>query len=116
MSAQTGSPGGASTFFLSLAQVFGDPIVIERFSEHAYIDSWLSVERALAKAQSDLGIIPRSAADSIVEHAVAEKIDAELLRSRTTTVGYPILPLLEQINAKSPREVSDFIHWGATTQ
>ena len=37
------------------------------------------------------------------------------LRSRTLVVGYPILPLLEQIGDRSP-DVARHVHWGATTQ
>src|SRR4051794_913444 len=104
------------TFSLPLAHVFGDPVVGTQFSDYAYVEAWLSVERALARAQSELGVIPETAAAAIIEHAVPTKIDIDLLRARTMTVGYPILPLLEQINASAPHEVSDFIHWGATTQ
>src|SRR5262245_33624669 len=116
MTAAPEASGRSATFSLPLAHVFGDPVVGAQFSDYAYVEAWLSVERALARAQSELGLIPKSAADAIIEHAVPSRIDIDLLRARTTTVGYPILPLLEQINASAPREVSDFIHWGATTQ
>ena len=44
-----------------------------------------------------------------------EHVDLVHLRERTLVVGYPILPLLEQIGERSP-EAARYIHWGATTQ
>jgi 3-carboxy-cis,cis-muconate cycloisomerase len=102
--------------FLPLAGLFGDEEFAALFSENALIESWLKVERALAIVQAELGLIPATAATSIVAEAVATKIDRKVLRADTRTVGYPILPLLEQISHKSPADVADFIHWGATTQ
>lgn len=34
----------------------------------------------------------------------------------TDTVGYPVFPLVEQLNAAMVPEVAKYIHWGATTQ
>ena len=86
------------------------------FEEKASIEAWLEMERALAHAQGELGIIPRPAADAIQREATPDKIDISLLRERTRIVGYPILPLLEQIRAASSPDVGRYIHWGTTTQ
>lgn len=102
--------------FLPLVAVFGDPEIGRLLSERAHVERWLEVERALAAAQAELGLIPAEAAAAIAAHATAERIDLALLREGMRTVGYPILPLLEQVNAASPPEVARFIHWGATTQ
>src|SRR5438046_1933041 len=48
--------------FLPLVDVFGDEIVAALFSETALVESWLEVERALAAAQAELGIVPAEAA------------------------------------------------------
>ena len=101
---------------LPLASTFGDSAVAEIFDERSSIEAWLETERALAHAQAELGVIPREAAAEIECEAIAEKIDSELLRERMAVVGYPILPLLEQIRAGSPDTVGDYLHWGTTTQ
>ena len=101
--------------FLPLVDLFGDDDVTQLFSEESVVGSWLEVERALAHAQAELGIIPAEAAGAIDAAAVLDRIDLALLRERTLVVGYPILPLLEQIGAASP-EAGRYIHWGATTQ
>ena len=61
-------------------------------------------------------MIPAEAAVEIEREAIADKIDPELLRDRMEVVGYPILPLLEQIRDRSPEAVARYIHWGTTTQ
>jgi len=101
--------------FLPLVDLFGDDEVTQLFSEESVVGSWLEVERALAHTQAELGIIPAGAVDAIDVAAVPGRIDLALLRERTLIVGYPILPLLEQIGAASP-EAGRYIHWGATTQ
>ena len=102
--------------FLPLVDVFADEAILELFSEAALAESWLEVERALAAAQSELGIIPADAAAAIAAEAKADKVDLALLRRQTKIVGYPILPLLEQVKAASSPQVGRYLHWGATTQ
>jgi 3-carboxy-cis,cis-muconate cycloisomerase len=101
--------------FLPLVDVFGDDEVTQLFSEESLVGAWLEVERALAQAQAELGIIPAQAAAAIEAAATPGRIDLGTLRERTLVVGYPILPLLEQIGHASP-EAARHIHWGATTQ
>lgn len=40
----------------------------------------------------------------------------EKLARDTDIVGYPVLPLIEQLVAKTSPDVAKYIHWGATTQ
>ena len=101
--------------FLPLVDVFANDEVTELFSEVSLVGAWLEVERALAQTQAELGIIPAEAEAAIVAGATPDRIDLALLRERTLVVGYPILPLLEQIAAASPGAAAH-IHWGATTQ
>ena len=101
--------------FLPLVDWFGDEDVTQLFSEESLVNAWLEVERALASAQAELGVIPPEAAVVIEAVAVPEHVDLVQLRSRALTVGYPILPLLEQIGERSS-EAARFVHWGATTQ
>jgi 3-carboxy-cis,cis-muconate cycloisomerase len=101
---------------LPLVDVFGDEELLELFSEDALVEAWLEVERALALAQAELGIVPSKAAAAIAAEATADKVDLARLREGTRVVGYPILPLLEQIKAASSPDVAAYLHWGATTQ
>jgi 3-carboxy-cis,cis-muconate cycloisomerase len=101
--------------FTPLVDVFGDQEVIRLFSEPSLVTSWLEVERALAAAQGELGVIPSEAAQEIEAVAVLEHVDLAALRAQTRVVGYPILPLLDQLVERSPA-VGRFLHHGATTQ
>ena len=99
-----------------LTQVAGDPEMRLIFSEHATVDAWLRTEVALATAQAELGIIPAHARDAIAEVAVADRIDMDRLWEETRVVGYPILPLIRQLDELLPPEERGTTHMGATTQ
>ena len=101
--------------FLPLVDIFADGEVTELFSEESYVAAWLEVECALGRVQASLGIIPAEAAAAIDAAANPATIDLAALRERSLVVGYPILPLLEQIERASP-EAARHVHWGATTQ
>lgn len=101
--------------FLPLSDVFGDDELAALFGERSYVAAWLEVERALAAAQAALGDVPAEAAAAIEAAARPEHVDLGLLRERTRVVGYPILPLLEQVSARDPA-AGRHLHWGATTQ
>jgi 3-carboxy-cis,cis-muconate cycloisomerase len=101
--------------FSPLVDVFGDQDVIRLFSEESLVAAWLEVERALADAQAELGVIPSDAAREIAAVAMPEHVDLAALREQTLVVGYPILPLLDQIVQRSP-SAGRYLHRGATTQ
>jgi 3-carboxy-cis,cis-muconate cycloisomerase len=102
--------------FLPLTATFGDRALATLFSERALVESWLEVERALAAVQAELGEIPAAAAAAIADEATIDKVDFAELREKTRSVGYPILPLIELVSARSSAAVGSYIHWGATTQ
>ena len=101
--------------FLPLVDLFADDEVTRLFSEESIVGAWLDVESALAQAQAELGIIPIEAAAAIDQAATTGTIELPRLRERTVVVGYPILPLLEQVADFSPA-AGRHLHWGATTQ
>ena len=51
----------------------------ELFSDRSILESMLWFEVGLARAQAHLGLIPRSAVESIASVAVADKFDAAVL-------------------------------------
>ena len=86
------------------------------FSDGGTISAYLEVERALAKVQANLGIIPQEAADAIIEHAHLPNIDLKRYEKRTQVVGAPILPVVEEIVAAVPEGLGEWAHYGTTTQ
>ncbi len=85
------------------------------FSDRAWVQKWLDTEAALAKAQGELGIIPKAMADTINQFAKAELIDipsiGEAYKSSIT-----IVPLLKAFKKILPNNAGEFVHWGATSQ
>ncbi len=86
------------------------------FDDTAYINRCIDAETALARAQSQCGVIPSHIGSSITSSATGSKIDFEKLRHETEIVGYPILPLVRQLSSMCDEEAGRYVHWGATTQ
>lgn len=100
---------------LLLEQLYGDEPTMQLLRQDAFIRDWLSVERALARAQAQYGVIPATAADQIDQDHF-DKINLDQLWAETRVVGYPILPLVQQLVAALPGDFGNWVHYGATTQ
>ena len=66
--------------------------------------------------QGELGIIPREAAAEIVKNCELSQIDWVKLKVKTEQIGYPIIAVVNQINANCRDKLGEYCHWGATTQ
>jgi 3-carboxy-cis,cis-muconate cycloisomerase len=86
------------------------------FSDESRVQKYLDFEAGLAKAQARLGIIPKDAADEIVRHCSAGKIDMAKLKEATERIGYPVLPVVQQLVKLCKDGLGEWCHWGATTQ
>ncbi|MEL6373010.1 MAG: adenylosuccinate lyase family protein [Pseudomonadota bacterium] len=100
--------------------MFGTTTMRARFSDDAMMTHYLEVWRGLARAQARLGVIPAAAGEAI-ERVLSlpdllTQLDHPQLAARTQIVGYPILPLLEQLVPLVPNDHGQALHWGATTQ
>jgi 3-carboxy-cis,cis-muconate cycloisomerase len=97
-------------------EIFSTEAMRRVFADENRIQRYLDVEAALARAQARLGIIPREAAAEIENHARMDKLDMAKLKKRTQVVGYPVLPVVEQLVALCSGNLGEWAHWGATTQ
>lgn len=97
-------------------EMFGTDDMHKLFTDDAMVQRYLDVEAALARAQATLGIVPEEAARAISDVASVERVDWSRLRERTEIVGYPILPLVEQLSVWPDDGLGQWCHWGATTQ
>jgi 3-carboxy-cis,cis-muconate cycloisomerase len=100
---------------LLFRDAFGTPAMREVFSDLSVLGRYVEVEIALAKAEARCGVIPAEAAEAIATCTNVAALDLDLLRRETDIVGYPILPLVQQM-AKQCGEAGRYVHWGATTQ
>ncbi len=98
------------------ADIFSAQPMREIWSDGTRIQRYLDVERALAKIQGDMGIIPKEAADEIARHCHVEAMDFGKLKQATEHIGYPVLPVVEQLVALCAHGLGQWCHWGATTQ
>ena len=85
--------------FSLLTHLAGDTEQLDIFSDEAAIETWLAVERALAQAQGELGVIDSGDAAQIVAAAHRGNVSEERLWESTRNVGYPILAIVREISA-----------------
>jgi 3-carboxy-cis,cis-muconate cycloisomerase len=86
------------------------------FADENRVQKYLDIEAALARAQARLGIIPQEACDEICRHCSAGQYDYAKLKSQTERIGYPVLPVVQQLVAACRDGLGEWCHWGATTQ
>jgi 3-carboxy-cis,cis-muconate cycloisomerase len=99
-----------------LLDTFGDAEMATVFSEAETVRGWLAVERALAVAQAEAGLIPGDAASAITRRIDGLTVAEGALDEGFRHVGYPIVRLLSLVGDDAPPEVGAWLHWGATTQ
>ena len=78
--------------------------------------AWLDVEAALAKAQEELGIIPKGAAEAIGRVARLELLDRARIDEGLARTGHTIVPLVWELSHVVGELYGGWVHWGATTQ
>jgi 3-carboxy-cis,cis-muconate cycloisomerase len=91
----------------------------ELFTDRARVQGMLDFEAALARAESRLGIIPKSAAAPIVSKCRAGLIDMPSLASAAARAGNLAIPLVKQLGemvAMDDAAAARFVHWGSTSQ
>jgi 3-carboxy-cis,cis-muconate cycloisomerase len=96
--------------------IFSDARMRQVWSDENRTAKYLDIERALAKVQGELGLIPQEAADEIVKNCELSMIDWDKLKAKTEQIGYPIIAVVNQINANCRDRLGEYCHWGATTQ
>jgi 3-carboxy-cis,cis-muconate cycloisomerase len=96
--------------------IFTDAAMREVWSDENRTAKYLDIERALAKVQGELGLIPAEAAEEIQRHCRLDQIDFKRLKAKTEQIGYPIIAVVNQIVDQCRDGLGEYCHWGATTQ
>jgi 3-carboxy-cis,cis-muconate cycloisomerase len=78
--------------------------------------AWLDVEVALARAQADLGIVPRDCAEAIAKAAHLELLDRARIDEAARRTSHTIVPLVWELSRVVGDPAGGWVHWGATTQ
>jgi len=75
----------------------------------------LDVEAALAQAQSELGVIPEKAGETIAEAAKIENFDIEDIAQEAVKLKHSLMATVNHLQELSG-EYGEFVHFGVTTQ
>jgi adenylosuccinate lyase len=78
--------------------------------------AWLDVEVALARAQADLGMIPREAVEPIARSARLELLDRARIDEAAARTAHTLVPLVWELARVAGDPAGGWVHWGATTQ
>ena len=102
------------------SHVFGDmwstPESRDILNESRVFEEWTLILRTLASSQSELGIIPKEAAENIEAMcSIAEK-DLENLRNKYAETGHSILGFIQTIKEKCKPEHGEFLCYGMSVQ
>ncbi|RIH88862.1 3-carboxy-cis,cis-muconate cycloisomerase [Meiothermus luteus] len=97
-------------------RVFGDAEMAALFSDERGLGAMLEVERALAQAQAELGLIPPEAAQAIEQAIAGFTPDWEALARATERDGVPVAGLVSALRRAVGAPYERYLHYGATTQ
>ena len=89
------------------------------FSDESVLQALLDFEAALARAEAQLGVIPKTAAEAIEKCAKAPGFDLAELARETLRAGTPGIPVARELTARvraANVQAARFVHWGATSQ
>jgi 3-carboxy-cis,cis-muconate cycloisomerase len=102
-----------------MAPLFSSAAMREIVSDTARLQRMLRTEAALATAEASVGVIPSGAAKPIAQACQAKLYDMHALGLAAVAAGNLAIPLVKALTAevaKSDREASGYVHWGATSQ
>jgi 3-carboxy-cis,cis-muconate cycloisomerase len=98
------------------SEIFSTTAMRDVWSDGSRIQYYLDFEKALALTQAHLGVVPREAAEEISLHCTVSEMDFARLKTATEHIGYPVLPVVQQLTALCKDDLGQWCHWGATTQ
>src|SRR3954452_22929839 len=101
---------------LPTAARVADPGIRALYRQENRWQAWLDVEAALARAQAELGIIPKDAAAAIVPKAKYELMDRARIDEGFSRTGHTLVPLVWELGRIVGEPHGGWVHWGATTQ
>jgi 3-carboxy-cis,cis-muconate cycloisomerase len=101
---------------LPTAARVSDPGIRALYAQENRWQAWLDVEAALAKAQTELGIIPPEAAMAIAAKARLELLDRARIDEGFARTGHTIVPLVWELSRVVGEPYGGWVNWGATTQ
>jgi 3-carboxy-cis,cis-muconate cycloisomerase len=96
--------------------IFVPQEVRDALSDDAWIAAMLDVERALAAAESRVGVIPAASAEAIADACKAGGFDVDAVLEQARAVGNPAEPLVRALRTRVGDDAARWVHFGATSQ
>ena len=116
MSSQSTHPNATVIDSDVYSDIFSTSAMRDVWSDRSRVQYYLDFEKALAITQAYLGVIPREAGEEISLHCNVDEIDFAKLKTATEHIGYPVLPVVQQLTTLCKDDLGQWCHWGATTQ
>ncbi|WP_440411913.1 lyase family protein [Neorhizobium petrolearium] len=88
----------------------------DAFAPPAMYQAFLDIEKAVATAQGELGMIPIASAEAIAEHCRYEYLDMSRLDTSYRTTRHPLMPVINELVRLCGPQHGGYVHWGITTQ
>lgn len=96
--------------------LFDDAELQPLLSDAGEIGAMITVEKALAQVQGEVGMIPAEAATALADALDRVFIDPGDLRAATARDGVVAPGLVAALRQQVPAELGVWLHWGATSQ
>ena len=93
-----------------------DPVVDSALGDGAFTTAMIDVERALARAQGQLGVIPGEQAQQIDQGLQGYVPAINDLKEGVQSAGVPVPALVEALRKALAPKAAGYLHWGATSQ
>ena len=95
---------------------FSTPEIRLIWSDENKVSKQLAVEVVLAKIEGELGIIPKTAAQQIIEKAKVEHLNLLALQKESAQKRYSLIALIHALQELVGTEAGEYVHYGVTTQ
>ena len=94
---------------------YGTKEMIDIFSEQKKVNYQLEIEGAAAIAQSEIGIIPKTAGKIIHNAAMSGKITVKRIKELEAKSDHDTAALVESLSEKCTKDARPWIHYGLTS-
>ena len=95
---------------------FSTPEIRLIWSDENKVSKQLAVEVTLAKIEGELGIIPKTAAQQIIEKAKVEHLNLLTLQKESAQKRHSLIALIHALQELVGTEAGEYVHYGVTTQ
>src|ERR1700732_4333907 len=92
--------------------IFSTEAMRRVFSDGNRVQKYLDFEAGVAGGPGRARIIPKEAAEEIVKHCNVDEIDFVKLKTQTERIGYPVLPVVQQLVALCRGGLGEWGHSG----